>query len=276
MTSTRPAKPSACLVPNYYDGFLEKMENKSQKYKRYWTVLRGNELFFQVTSRDPMYIEKINLEDFMSVEDDEIYPNNLQHILILKLKSGDIKLKADSLESQEQWKSFIHTVTKLEIPNLILLPGQIWRLREVLEQEIKRRRKLTSSPPPLPPVQSTTPELVQKNYDDVENVRLSCFYKVTRMEAESLLAKNIEFGNLLMRPSSDDRDLSVSTRQAFNNGTIVKHYRIRCVDSGYIIDIDEGVSKLLNNYYLRATILSPYDSADDETSKIVLNQRAEG
>ncbi|XP_078251598.1 signal-transducing adaptor protein 1-like [Rhinoraja longicauda] len=267
MTSTRPAKPSACLVPSYYDGFLEKMENRSQKYKRYWTVLRGNGLFFQVTSRDPMYIEKINLEDFMSVEDDEIYNNNLQHILILKLKSGDIKLKADSLESQVQWKSFIHTVTKLEIPNLILLPGQIWRLREVLEQEIKRRRKLTSSPPPLPPPRD-------QNYDYVENI--SCFYKVSRMEAESLLAKNIEFGNLLMRPSSDDRDLSVSTRQAFNKGTIVKHYRIRCVDSGYIIDIDEGVSKLLNNYYLRAAILSPYDSADDETSKMVLNQRAEG
>ncbi|XP_078251262.1 signal-transducing adaptor protein 1-like, partial [Rhinoraja longicauda] len=174
MTSTRPAKPSACLVPSYYDGFLEKMENKSQKYKRYWTVLRGNELFFQANSKDPMYIEKINLEDFMSVEDDEddeIYNNNLQHILILKLKSGDIKLKADSLESQEQWKSFIHTVTKLEIPNLILLPGQIWRLRGVLEQEIKRRRKLSSSPPPLPPPRSTTPERDQ-NYDDVENVRL--------------------------------------------------------------------------------------------------------
>ncbi|XP_078280104.1 signal-transducing adaptor protein 1-like isoform X2 [Rhinoraja longicauda] len=218
----------------------------------------------------------------MSVEDDEIYPNNLQHILILKLKSGDIKLKADSLESQEQWKSFIHTVTKLEIPNLILLPGQIWRLREVLEQEIKRRRKLTSSPPPLPPVQSTTPELVQKNYDDVENVRLSCFYKVTRMEAESLLAKNIEFGNLLMRPSSDDRDLSVSTRQAFNNGTIVKHYRIRCVDSGYIIDIDEGVlcnsRQEIVEYFIQQTngVLKPLEIPTDyEINLIIVEEDAE-
>ncbi|XP_078251253.1 signal-transducing adaptor protein 1-like, partial [Rhinoraja longicauda] len=169
----------------------------------------------------------------------------------------------------------------LEIPNLILLPGQIWRLRGVLEQEIKRRRKLTSSPPPLPPPRSTTPERDQ-NYDDVENVRLSCFYKVSRMEAESLLAKNIEFGNLLMRPSTDDRDLSVSTRQAFNNGTIVKHYRIRCVDSGYIIDIDEGVlcnsRQEIVEYFIQQTngVLKPLEIPTDyEINLSIVEEDAE-
>lgn len=269
MTSPRPDKPRSCLVPNYHDGFLEKMENKSQKYKRYWAVLRGNELFFQVTNRDPMYIEKINLEDFMSVQDDEIYNNNLQHVMTLKMKSGDIKLKAETLEAQDQWKSFIHTVTKLEIPNQVLLPGQIRRLQEVLELETKRRRKLGSSPPPLPPLRSTTPELDQNDYDDVENDRLSCFHKVSRMEAETLLVKNREFGNLLMRPSRDGNNLSITTRQAINNKAIVNHYRILCLDSGYIIDIGGGVlcnsRQQIIDYFIQQTkgMLKPLEIPED-------------
>ncbi|XP_032902488.1 signal-transducing adaptor protein 1-like isoform X1 [Amblyraja radiata] len=269
MASPRPDKPRACLVPNYYEGYLEKMENKSQKYKRYWAVLRGNELFFQVTSRDPMYIEKINLEDFMSVEDDKIYNNNRQHVMILKMKSGDIKLKADTLEALDQWRSFIHTVTKLEIPNQVLLPGQIRRLQEVLEQETKQRRMLWSSPPPLPPPRSTTPELDQNNYDDVENDRLSCFYKVSRMEAENLLAKNKEFGNLLMRPSHGDQNLAITTRQVINNMAIVNHYRINCLDSGYIIYIGNGIlcnsRQEIIDYFIQQTkgILKPLEIPED-------------
>lgn len=49
---------------------------------------------------------------------------------------------------------------------------------------------------------------------------------------------------------------------------IVNHYRILCLDSGYIIDIGGGVSKLLNNYYLLAIILSLYDSVDDEFQNV--------
>lgn len=44
-----------------------------------------------------------------------------------------------------------------------------------------------------------------------------------------------------MRPSRDGNNLSITTRQAINNKAIVNHYRILCLDSGYIIDIGGGV-----------------------------------
>ncbi|XP_072099977.1 signal-transducing adaptor protein 1-like isoform X1 [Mobula birostris] len=243
MSSLRPARQRVFLDPGYYSGYLEKLETKSQKFKKYWTVLRGNELFFQMTSRDPTYIEKISLENFVSVENDKSHSNTEQNSFILKLKTGETKFEANSSEAREQWKSYIYTVAKLEIPNLDFLPGQICSLQEVLEEEMKRLPKPTSPPPPLPPACSrlTTPEPEQSAYDDVENQLLSCFYNVSRVEAVALLEKNVEFGNLLMRPSTDNKNLAVTTRQEFKNQSVVKHYRINCVDNGYVIEIDDGI-----------------------------------
>ncbi|XP_069784922.1 signal-transducing adaptor protein 1-like isoform X2 [Narcine bancroftii] len=239
MASPRPARHRALLVPGYYDGYLQKQETKSKKLKGFWTVLRGNELFFQMTSRDPTYIEKISLDNFVSVENDESQKNSF----ILKLKSGDTKLQAVSLEAREEWKGFIHTVGRLEVPDMDFLPGQIHRLQDVLEEEVKRCQKTASSSLSLSPPQSgrTTPEPVQSDYDDVENDQLSCFYKISRVEAQTLLEKNVEFGNMLMRPSSDGQNLSISTLQALKNNVIVKHYRVRCADNGYVIEIEDGI-----------------------------------
>ncbi|XP_041061541.1 signal-transducing adaptor protein 1-like isoform X1 [Carcharodon carcharias] len=238
MSSSKPTRHRCSAIPGYQEGYLEKLESKSQKYKRFWTVLRGNNLFFQVTSRDPMYIEKLNLDDLVSVESEDSLNKDLQvPNLILRLKHGDVKLKADSLESREQWKSFILTVAKLEIPNLALLPGQIHRLKEVLEEEIKERSKLTA--PPLL-ARSRTPEPVEDNYDDVENLP-SCYYKISRVEAEIMLERSMEYGNILMRPGSDNKSFAITTRQMFKGNALVKHYRVRCADNGYIIEVDSGV-----------------------------------
>ncbi|XP_067824766.1 signal-transducing adaptor protein 1-like [Heptranchias perlo] len=242
MASPRLIRKRASTIPGYYEGYLEKLEPKSNHYKRYWTVLRGNDLYFQVTSRDPTYIEKISLDDFVSVVNDDSLDKNLQAAyLILKLKHGDAKLKVDSPETREQWKGFIFTVAKLEIPNLALLPGQIHRLKEVLEEEMKRRKNPTPAPCPPRPPRPITPELVQDNYDDVENSLPRCYYKISRLEAELILERNVQHGNLLMRPGSDNKNISITTRQMFKNTALVKHYRIRCADNGYIIEVDSGI-----------------------------------
>ncbi|XP_062888728.1 signal-transducing adaptor protein 1-like isoform X2 [Mobula hypostoma] len=270
MSSPRPARHRVFLDPGYYSGYLGKLETKSQKFKKYWTVLRGNELFFQMTSRDPAYIEKISLENFVSVENDKSHSNTEQNSFILKLKTGETKFEANSSEAREQWKNYIYTVAKLEIPNLDFLPGQLCSLQEVLEEEMKRLLKPTSSPPP-PPARSrpTTPELEQSAYDDVENQLLSCFYNVSRVEAVALLEKNIEFGNLLMRPNTDNKNLAVTTRQEFKNQSVVKHYRINCVDDGYVIEIDDGIlcnsKQDVINFFIQHTkgVLKPLEIPKD-------------
>ncbi|XP_067872653.1 signal-transducing adaptor protein 1-like isoform X2 [Heterodontus francisci] len=267
MSSPRPIRHRPFAIPGYYEGYLEKLEFKSKKYKRYWTVLRGNSLCFQLTSRDPTYIEKISLDDFVSVVNEDSHDKDLQTVnLILKLKHGDVKLKADSPESREQWKGFILTVAKLEIPDLALLPGQIHRLQEVLMEEVKHRRK--SIPPPLP-TRSRTPEPVQDDYDDVENSLPRCYYKISRVEAEIMLERNMEYGNLLMRPGGDNKNISVTTRQIFNNNALVKHYRIRCADNGYIIEVDSGVlcnsTQEVIDYFVQHThgVLKPLERVTD-------------
>uniref|UniRef100_UPI00398F4CD4 signal-transducing adaptor protein 1-like isoform X2 n=1 Tax=Pristiophorus japonicus TaxID=55135 RepID=UPI00398F4CD4 len=267
MSTPIPTRHRAFVKPGYYEGYLEKLESKSKSYKRYWTVLRGNDLYFQVTSRNPMYIEKISLDDFVSVVNEDSKDENLQGAsLIIKLKHGDVKLKADSSETREQWKGFIYTVAKLEIPNLDLLPGQIQRLKEVLEEEMKPGRK---SAPALSPPRSTAPELVQDCYDDVENNFPRCYYKLSRVEAELMLERNMEYGNLLMRPGSDNKNISITTRQMFNNTALVKHYRIRCADNGYIIEIDCGIlccsMQEVIDYFVQHTsgVLKPLERSTD-------------
>ncbi|XP_078054269.1 signal-transducing adaptor protein 2b [Mustelus asterias] len=265
MAAPRPPRVRISVIPGYHESYLEKYESKSQTYKRYWTVLRGNELLFQVTSRDPMYIEKICLDDLVCVTNEDRLEDSQASNLILKLKHGDVRLKADSLESREQWKGFIHTAAKLEIPDLALLPGQIQRLKEVMEEELKQRRK--SAPPPLPS-RSKTPEPIENYYDDVENVP-SCYHKITRVEAEIMLERNMEYGNMLMRPGRDNESFAITTRQMFNNNALVKHYRIRCADNGYIIEVDNGVlccsQQEVIDYFVKCTngVLKPLERCMD-------------
>ncbi|XP_038633989.1 signal-transducing adaptor protein 1-like isoform X2 [Scyliorhinus canicula] len=266
MASPRLGRYRISYVPGYHEGYLEKLESKSQTYKRYWTVLRGNELLFQVTSRDPMYIEKISLSDFVSVVNEDSPDQDPQTSnLILKLKHGNVRLKADSPESREQWKGFIHTAAKLEIPNLHLLPGQIQRLKEVMEEEIKQRRKL--GPPPVPERLKTS-EPIENDYDDIENVP-SCFYKISRVEGEIMLDQNMEYGNMLMRPGRDNKNFAITTRQMLNGNALVKHYRVRCADNGYIIEVDDGIlcrsQQEVIDYFVKYTngALKPLERSTD-------------
>ncbi|XP_048470124.1 signal-transducing adaptor protein 1 isoform X2 [Rhincodon typus] len=265
MSSPRPTRHRTFVSPGYFEGYLEKLESKNKKYKKYWAVLRGNYLYFQVTCRDPMYIEKICLDDFVAVVNEDSHDMDLQAAnLILKLKQGDVKLKADSLESREQWKGFIHTVAKLEIPNLDLLPGQFHRLKEVLEEEIKQRRK--STPPPLP-ARPATPD-PGDSYDDVENLP-RCYYKISRVEAEIMLERNMENGNFLMRPGSDNKSIAITTRQMFKNKALIKHYRVHCAENGYIVEVEGGIlcssKQEVINYFVQQTngVLKPLERSMD-------------
>ncbi|RXM92533.1 Signal-transducing adaptor protein 2 [Acipenser ruthenus] len=99
--------------------------------------------------------------------------------------------------------------TTLAVPHsLTLLPGQIHLLQEVLSEEEKRRRKQEESA--APPAGSPA------NCTEQETDLPSCFNKVSRTEAESLLEKYPDCGNLLLRPGRDGQSYAVSTRQELN------------------------------------------------------------
>ncbi|XP_072701669.1 signal-transducing adaptor protein 2 isoform X2 [Ciconia boyciana] len=66
----------------------------------------------------------------------------------------------------------------------------------------------------------------------------SCFFEVTRLEAERLLERSVGGGNMVLRPGGHGRGVSVTTRQEMNGTVLLKHYKVNRVDQGYVIDVD--------------------------------------
>ncbi|XP_051963851.1 signal-transducing adaptor protein 1-like isoform X2 [Xyrauchen texanus] len=200
--------------------------------RKLWTSLCGNSLFFFNNTKDNVYIEKLELTDLVSVTDDRCRDRNLEKAqFTLHMKNEDIKMIAPSLESRELWKGFILSVSKLSVPSsLNLLPGQIQMMKETIEKEKKRQQ---------PP---TAPSLLNNIYLPVLPDMPACYHDVSRVEAELLLERNANRGNLLLRPGQDGASFAVTTRQ-FVNGSVFKHYRVsRKHEGGFAIDIDTPIS----------------------------------
>ncbi|KAJ6654486.1 hypothetical protein lerEdw1_006907 [Lerista edwardsae] len=212
-------------------------------YKKYWAGLRGLSLYFYNTNRDVQYVEKMDLSDFVSITND-IPPRKMAMWSMegvratLKLKYQEVKLQMESLESREMWKGFILTMVEMKVPSaLSLLPGHIYMLSEALEKEKVRRSK-----PELVDPRDVPKTVVEHSFspDQEENKAFpDCFYKFSRTEAELLLEKNENCGNMLLRPGGDGKSISVTTRQKVNGTAIIKHYKINQVGGEYIIDVEE-------------------------------------
>ncbi|XP_063003146.1 signal-transducing adaptor protein 2 isoform X2 [Elgaria multicarinata webbii] len=224
-SSAGKLKPT--LPPHYFEGFLEKKSPRDKDYKKYWAGLRGLTLYFYNTSRDVQYVEKIDLADFVSLADEDTpsvvatWPLDGAR-LNLKMRSQEVKLKMESLDSREMWKGFILTMVEMKIPlTLSLLPGHVYMLSEALEKEKQRRCKMNQ---PDPKAEKDLPD---------------CFFRVSRTEAEVLLEKNENCGNMLLRPGGDGKSVSVTTRQKVNGTVATKHYKIYVVGGEYVIDVEE-------------------------------------
>ncbi|XP_051525655.1 signal-transducing adaptor protein 1-like isoform X2 [Myxocyprinus asiaticus] len=223
----RPQLP-AC----YHEGFLEKKSIKDKMGRKLWTSLCGNSLFFFNNTKDNVYIEKLELSDLVSVTDDCCHDRNLENArFTLHMKNEDIKMIAPSLESRELWKGFILSVSKLSVPSCLnLLPGQIHMMKEIIEKEKKRQQ---------PP---TAPSLLHNIYLPVLPDMPACYHDVSRVQAELLLERNANRGNLLLRPGRDGASFAVTTRQDVN-GSVFKHYRVsRKHEGGFTIDVETPIS----------------------------------
>uniref|UniRef100_A0A8C6WCD8 Signal transducing adaptor family member 1 n=1 Tax=Nannospalax galili TaxID=1026970 RepID=A0A8C6WCD8_NANGA len=210
MMAKKPPKPAPrkifqerlkiTALPLYFEGFLLVKQSEYQEYKHYWTELRGTTLFF--------YRDK---------------------------KSTT----TENMESGEEWRGFILTVTELSVPQHVsLLPGQVIRLQEVLERE-KKRRVETEQLPPLVPVEKEKEPV--EDYVDVLNPMPACFYAVSRKEATEMLEKNPSLGNMILRPGSDSRNYSITIRQEIDTPRI-KHYKVMSIGENYTIELEKPVT----------------------------------
>ncbi|XP_030631768.1 signal-transducing adaptor protein 2a [Chanos chanos] len=220
------------LPPCYYEGYLEKRGPTEKVWRRFWTCLCGNTLYFFNNAKDTEYVEKLDLSGFVSLSDDCSRDRNLEAArLNLRMKDGEIKLTAPNLESRELWKGFLYSVVDLSVPSsLALLPGQLHMLKEVVDKEKMRRKtrslsKAPSSPLSLPLVGEIP----------------ACFRPVSRTEAEVLLERHPDCGNMLLRPGRDGTSLAVTTRQDLN-GSVFRHYRVsQKPQGGYVIDVENPI-----------------------------------
>ncbi|XP_076009552.1 signal-transducing adaptor protein 1-like isoform X2 [Genypterus blacodes] len=220
----------------YYEGYLEKRSFKDKTSRKLWTSLCGTTLFFYNEKKDADYVEKMDLSGLISVSDDGTWDRNLDAARFnLQHKDGEIKFTAPNPEARELWKGFIHSVTELSIPSsLNLLPGQVHMLKEAIEKETERVNPSSSSYLP-PPVPGRKPNI------SVQDDLPACFFNVSRQEAELLLERETQRGNLLLRHSKDGVNFAVSTRQDLD-GAIFKHYHvIRELDGSFAIDVDVPV-----------------------------------
>ncbi|XP_058138057.1 signal-transducing adaptor protein 2 [Dasypus novemcinctus] len=209
----RGPKPS-----HYHEGFLEKKGPRDLDFKKFWARLQGLSIYFYNSGRDLQHVEKLDLGAFVKLTDEAPWGRSRDagiHFSLV-LRNQEIKFKVDSLESREMWKGYILTVVELRVPStLTLLPGHLYMLAEALAKEEARRAFQT------PP----------------------CFLKVSRLEAQLLLERYPECGNLLLRPSGDGAGgVSVTTRQLLNGLPVVRHYKVKHEGPTYVIDVEKPFS----------------------------------
>ncbi|XP_053753296.1 signal-transducing adaptor protein 2 isoform X2 [Panthera pardus] len=250
LSPPRVPKPKGALPSHYYENFLEKKGPCDRDYKKFWAGLQGCTLYFYNSNRDSQHMEKLDLTALVKLTDDPPWGSSRDpgtHFSLV-LRNQEIKFKVESLESREMWKGFILTVVELRIPsNLTLLPGHLYMMAEALAKEEARRALEVPS----------------------------CFLKVNRLEAQLLLERYPECGNLLLRPSGDGTGgVSVTTRQTLNGSSVVRHYKVKHEGSKYVIDVEEPFScdslDAVVNYFVTRTKKSLVPFLPDEDYEKVL------
>ncbi|XP_040317536.1 signal-transducing adaptor protein 2 isoform X1 [Herpailurus yagouaroundi] len=250
LSPPRVPKPKGALPSHYYENFLEKKGPCDRDYKKFWAGLKGCTLYFYNSNRDSQHVEKLDLAALVKLTDDPPWGSSRDPGIhfSLALRNQEIKFKVESLESREMWKGFILTVVELRIPsNLTLLPGHLYMMAEALAKEEARRALEVPS----------------------------CFLKVSRLEAQLLLERYPECGNLLLRPSGDGTGgVSVTTRQTLDGSSVVRHYKVKHEGPKYVIDVEEPFScdslDAVVNYFVTRTKKSLVPFLPDEDYEKVL------
>ncbi|XP_041846669.1 signal-transducing adaptor protein 1-like [Melanotaenia boesemani] len=251
-------------LPLYYSGHLLKKRPKEKDFKRYYGELRGATLFLYEDDTQDTYTERLDLEHLKSMELESPYQRKAPTptIFTLSLHTEELQLKMDNADTGEEWRGYILTVVKKQIPSkLQLLPGQLHKLNEVLYEE-KKRNPQTSRPalPPRPPfLQSSGSAASSSSTSETKSASVmpECFFDVTREEAKLMLEENPENGSIILRPSTLANNYALTLRQQTDSGPDIKHYRVTAMNSRFVIELETPVTvSSLNDvlkYFLEKT-----------------------
>ncbi|XP_038660376.1 signal-transducing adaptor protein 1-like [Scyliorhinus canicula] len=264
-------------LPLYYDGFLWKKSSEDKDFQRYWSELRGNSIFFYCDEKESTYTEKLDLQHFVSIRNDSSREKGAQAANFrLQLANEEVKLKAENAETREEWKGYISVVCQLEVPSdLSLLPGQVLQLGEVVKREIRRQSTATMGPK----LQNYIVEKPDPDvYDDVLTTMPECFYNISRSGAEAMMERHPENGSLILRPSTEKNNYSVTTLTTHVSKRAIKHYKVTCEESGFVIWLDYPVKcntlQQVVDHFIKETngTLKPYLDSNTYADRIVLSK----
>ncbi|CAJ1058454.1 signal-transducing adaptor protein 1-like [Xyrichtys novacula] len=264
-------------LPLYYSGHLQRKNSNEQDFKKFFGELRGTTLFLYEDDTQHTYSEKMNLEKLKSMELVGHYQQKVPSTFNLNLHTEKVQLKMDNLDKGMEWRGYILTVIKKEVPSK-LLPGQRLLLEEVLAQEKKRVHP--GHRPPLPPrpdflcAASPSPKHPKDEPDHKASTMPECFFKVSRDEAEKMLEANPEYGSIILRPSTRANNYALTLRQLTASGTAMKNFRVTPAKTGFVIELDKPVTlSSLNDvisYFLKKTEyrLQPYRASQPYDTSI--------
>ncbi|GCB80505.1 hypothetical protein scyTo_0017200 [Scyliorhinus torazame] len=248
-----------------------------EDFQRYWSELRGNSIFFYCDEKESTYTEKLDLQHFVSIRDDSSKEKGSQAANFrLQLANEEVKLKVESAETREEWKGYISVVCQLELPSdLSLLPGQVLQLGDVVEQEKGRQSAAAVGPKSQNYiVEKPDPDV----YDDVLPTMPECFYDISRNEAEAMMERHPESGSLMLRPSTEKNNYSVTTLTTYDSKRVIKHYKVTCEESGFVICLDYPVKcntlQQVVDHFIKETngTLKPYLDSNMYADRIVLSK----
>ncbi|KAM6952376.1 signal-transducing adaptor protein 1-like isoform 2-T2 [Lycodopsis pacificus] len=233
-------------LPLYYSGHLLKKLTKEKDFKKYYGELRGSTLFLYKDDTQDTYTETLDLEGLKSMELDSPYQRKEPTIFTLTLHKEEVQLKMENADTGEEWRGYILTVVKKEIPSKMqLLPGQMLLLQDALDQE-RRRIRARPALPPRPPfllsASSSSPTPPKDELDHCASALPACFLSVTRQEAERMLEENPECGSIILRPSTLAKNYALTLRLLTPSGPVMKNFRVTAINSGFVIELDTPVT----------------------------------
>lgn len=232
-------------LPLYFNGQIQKKTTAERGFNMYHGELRGSTMFFYTDEKQETYCERLELNGLKSMTPMSSYLESTTPVYTLKFSNKEVQLKTDNPDTGEMWRGYILTVANLKVPSgLQLLPGQYIRLNEVQIQEQERRAQPSAGIPPsmdVPGPRSNTPN-DDSEYDSTLSLIPSCYMSVSREEAEKLLEENPDYGSIILRPATDQKNYSITMRQVFPSGPVMKNYKVLSTATGFCIQLDKPVT----------------------------------
>uniref|UniRef100_A0A3P9ID72 SH2 domain-containing protein n=1 Tax=Oryzias latipes TaxID=8090 RepID=A0A3P9ID72_ORYLA len=229
-------------LPLYFQGRMQKKRSKEKDFKPYYVELRGDSLFLYTDDTQESYTEKMDLSQLKTMQLESSNKKKEETVFRLSLPKEEVQLKMENADTGEEWRGYILTMAKKELPNkLELMPGQRVKLEDALKQE--KKRVSHHSRPALPPRPSfLQSESMTDSPKSTKPGMPECFYDVTRKEAEQMLEENPQNGGIILRPSTLPNNYALTLRQQTTSGYVKKNYRVTSTHSGFVIELDTPVS----------------------------------